>query len=216
MDSKEGIRRIWVPQYNKFCYQVEIDPDLREEALTFSRKIITTDNQYSRLLPREVRQGGSLSAQQAVEIQRTAIGKLGEAAFATLLRGLGKDVELGDMFAIMEGQSNVDSYDFRTLQNRTVDVKTGFRSFHTRLLVNTEQFDGTPKDYYVAVKFDTAEVDSRRKLVNYLDITSGLVVGWAEYGYMKRFAPVEDFGEGPARWLFYKKLLPIDRLLKEF
>ena len=49
----------------------------------------------------------------------------------------------------------MDSYDFRTLQNRTVDVKTGFSSFHTRLLVNTEQFDGTPKDYYVAVKFET-------------------------------------------------------------
>ena len=216
MDNKEKISRIWVPKYNKFCYQVEIAPDLREKALAFSREIITTDNQYSRLLPQEVREGGSLSAQQAVEIQRTAIGKLGEAAFATLLRRLGKNVELGDMFEIMEGQSNVDSYDFRTLQNRTVDVKTGFRSFHTRLLVNTEQFDGTPKDYYVAVKFETQEVDSRRKLVNYLDITDGLVVGWAEYGYMERFAPVEDFGEGPARWLFYKKLLPIDRLLKEF
>lgn len=44
------------------------------------------------------------------------------------------------MLEVYEGQDNVDPYDFMTLRGHSVDVKTGFRNIHTRLLVNVEQF----------------------------------------------------------------------------
>ncbi|MFG6355284.1 MAG: hypothetical protein K1W26_00460 [Acetatifactor sp.] len=125
-------------------------------------------------------------------------------------------MNIDGMFDIYEGQQNVDSFDFVTWDGHTVDVKTGFRSIHTRLLVNTEQFDRNPKNYYVAVKIDAADVDSRQKLVDWQNVSQARIIGYAEYEFLERNAPVYDFREGPARWRYYNQLMGIDRLLKEF
>lgn len=202
--------------YNVAYYAVSIDENMRNIALDFAKKIILTDNQYSRLLPIEVRNSKNVSMQHKIEIQRTYMGKLGEIAFAQFLHENNKNVNIDGMFDIYEGQENVDSFDFMTCAGRSVDIKTGFRSIHRRLLVNTDQFNNIPKDYYVAVKVDAIDIDSQQKLVEWDNISTATIIGYADYGYMQTRADVNDFGEGPARWLFYNKLMGIDRLLNEF
>lgn len=120
------------------------------------------------------------------------------------------------MLTVFEGQTQVDSFDFKTRDEATVDVKTGFLPNHRRLLVNTEQFDRCPKDIYVAMKLHTVLLDEKTKLVNWQSIDSAQILGYAEYAYMKQHAGVRDFGEGEARWLHYHSLLGIDRLLPRF
>lgn len=197
-------------------YTIDITPDMKNAALTFAKNIILSDNQYSRLLPEEIQTSPNVEEQQKIEIQRTYMGKLGELAFAQFLFESGKIVNTDGMLDIYEGQTNVDSFDFITQNGHTVDVKTGFRYKHKRLLVNIEQFDRHPKDYYVAVKIDAADVDSRRKLVDWQNVPRAHIMGYAEYSFLYKYAPIYDFGEGPARWRYYKDLLGIDRLLREF
>ena len=199
--------------YDIAVYEVDIDEEMRNAALTFAQKIISSDNQYSRLQPENVHNADDVSK---IEIQRTYMGKLGELVFLKLLESKGKTVDTNGMFEIYEGQDNVDLFDFKTAAGRTVDVKTGFRDFHTRLLVNIEQFDRRPKDYYVGVKIDAQDTDQDQKLVDWDDITTATVKGYAEYSYMLAHAGVRYFGEGPARWLQYSNLLAIDRLLRMF
>ena len=202
--------------YTVATYMIDITPEMKNDALSFARDIILSDNQYSRLLPADIQASPDVKLQQKIEIQRTYMGKLGEIVFYQFLVENGKNVNIDGMFDIYEGQQNVDSFDFMTRAGRSVDVKTGFRSIHTRLLVNIEQFDRIPKDYYVAVKIDAADVDSRQKLVDWQNVTRARIIGYAEYDFLKRNAPIYDFGEGPARWKPYNQLLGIDRLLKEF
>ena len=63
-----------------------------------------------------------------------------------LLRERGINLSSDEMFQIYEGQANTDDFDFITSDGRSVDIKTGFRSNHTRLLVNMQQFNRIPKD----------------------------------------------------------------------
>lgn len=197
-------------------YIVDIDNDMKRDALNFARKLILTDNQYSRLLPNYVRRDGDRNVQAQIEIQRTYMGKLGELAFVRFIRESGREIDVQGMFEVYQGQNNVDAFDFMTAAGRTVDVKTGFRDIHRRLLVNIDQFSRIPKDYYVAVKVHAADADSSRKLVDWNDITSATVFGYAEHGYMDRYAEIRDFGEGRAKWLYYNELSGIDGLMEEF
>lgn len=199
-----------------YYYSVSINEKMRNLALDFAKNIILTDNQYSRLLPIEVRDSKDVSMQHKLEIQRTYMGKLGEMAFAKFLHLNKKKVKIDGMFDIYQGQENVDSFDFMTNTGRSVDVKTGFRKIHKRLLVNIEQFNNIPKDYYIAVKIDAVDIDSKQKLVNWDNITNANIMGYTDYEYMKKYAEINDFGEGPARWLFYNKLMGIEKLLNEF
>ncbi|MCM1101111.1 MAG: hypothetical protein NC398_06975 [Acetatifactor muris] len=202
--------------YEVTYYTVDIDDAMKAQAMDFARKLILTDNQYSRLLPKEVREGGDQNVKAQIEIQRTYMGKLGELAFVRLLRESGRAVDVGDMFTIYEGQTHVDAFDFKTATGHSVDVKTGFRDIHKRLLVNVEQFDRIPKDYYVGVKVYALDRDPELTLVDWNQITKADIFGYAEHAYMKNYAEIRDFGEGPARWLYYNRLLGIDRLIAEF
>lgn len=202
--------------YNVNVYDVDITSVMRTRALEFAKAIILTENQYSRLLPSEIRDSGDVTLKQKIEVQRTYMGKLGELVFLTYLRVRGKNVSDTGMFEVYEGEENVDSYDFITVHNQTVDVKTGFRNNHRRLLINTEQFDNANKDYYVAVKLNAEDVDPKNKLVDWDNITKGTVLGYAEYGFLVETARIQNFGEGPARFLEYNRLLGIDRLIREF
>lgn len=197
------------------CYMVDVSEKMREKSLTFAKEIVLTDNQYSRLLPAEVWRSGDVSLRQKIEIQRTYMGKLGEVAFLVFLWAMGKKVPAEGMFEIYEGQTETDSFDFQTADGSTVDVKTGFRAIHKRLLVNSEQFTGIPKDYYAAVKLNAVDTDSRQKLVDWDSVTTAKIVGYVPYGVLKQ-APVRDFGEGLAHWMFYDSLPGIDSLVEKF
>lgn len=202
--------------YSVGVYEVEIDEKMRIGALQFAKKIVVSDNQYSRLLPECIKNLHDLNMQQKLEIQRTYMGKLGELAFFKLLKLKGKTVDIQNMFEIYEGQKNVDSFDFETVDGESVDVKSGFRKIHTRLLVNIQQFDYSPKNYYVGVQLNAQDTNSNRKFVDWENITLGIIQGYAEYSYMKKYAKTQDFGEGVARWLPYNRLLGIDRLIDKF
>ena len=203
-------------RYDVGVYEVDIDVDMRRDALQFAKDIILSDNQYSRLLPENIKNSNDVSTQQKIEIQRTYMGKLGEIVFLKLLNSKGKIVNTQGMFEIYEGQDNVDSFDFETIDGESVDVKSGFRTIHTRLLVNIQQFDRSPKNYYVGVKLNAQDTNSEQKLVDWDNITLATVKGYAEFSYMQNYAGVKDFGEGPARWLPYRKLMGIDRLINLF
>lgn len=77
--------------YNVNVYDVDITSVMRTRALEFAKAIILTENQYSRLLPSEIRDSGDVTLKQKIEVQRTYMGKLGELVFLTYLRVRGKN-----------------------------------------------------------------------------------------------------------------------------
>lgn len=202
-------------RYDITCYEVDITNQMRAACFDFARQIILSNNQYSRLLPNQIRTNNDIDLIQRLEIQRTYMGKIGEVAFLSLLREKGKNVNADDMFVVYEGQENVDSYDFKTANGATVDIKTGFMPYHSRLLVNCEQFDGIPKNYYVGVKLNATEIDRENKLADWESVSIATIYGYVEYDYLSS-RPIENFGEGPAKWIFYNKLMGIDRLIRDF
>lgn len=196
-------------------YTVDVDSDMRKAAFEFADRIINTDNQYSRLLPENIRQAYDTDIRKKLEIQRTYVGKLGEIIFRELLIFKGKNIDVGQMFEIYEGQANVDEFDFETRDNLSVDVKAGFRENHKRLLVNVEQFNRNPKDYYVGVWFNGRDIDARNKLIGLGTITKGIIYGYATYDDL-RAARVGNFGEGDAKNISYHYLRDIDELVSQF
>lgn len=206
----------WRGRYEITFYSVQITEEMKRPAFTFARDIILSDNQYSRLLPGYVLKSEDIEEQQKIEIQRTYMGKLGELVFKKFLEEKGKQVDTSGMFEIYEGETEVDNFDFLTTNGQTVDVKTGFRAIHKRLLVNVEQFDRCPKDYYVAVWLNAKDVDAQAKLVDWNDITEGYIIGYAQYTYLHDHPRIQDFGEGLAYWARYNKLMGIDRLVNMF
>ena len=203
-------------KYTVNVYDIDITENMRNQCLKFAKDIVLTGNQYSRLLPAQIRESGDITEQQKIEVQRTYIGKLGELVFLTFLRIKGKEVNTDGMFDVFVGQENVDGYDFITGDKKTVDVKTGFRDIHSRLLVNCEQFENIPKDYYVAVKLNAKDIDPQLTLVSWDDITTGTIVGYADYDYLSQYAGVRDFGEGDAKFVDYNRTMGIDKLIREF
>lgn len=203
-------------KYNIAYYAVSVDEEMKALALQFAKDIILSDNQFSRLLPSQIRESRDVRMQQKIEIQRTYMGKLGELAFVRFLREMGKHPGTEGMLTVYEGQDNVDEFDFQTADGRSVDVKTGFRANHKRLLINTQQFDGDPKDIYVAVKLNATDVDAEQKLVDWDSVTKAEILGYSDYDFLAQHAEIRNFGEGPARAMPYNRLMGIDRLVKDF
>lgn len=213
------MKKFYVTRNNKYqvrCYSINITEEMKNSAYNFAKELIESDNQYTRLLPTTVRDLKDSDVKSKLEIQRTFIGKLGEIAFASLLKELGKDFDAHQMFTIYQGEDNVDSFDFCTKEKETVDVKTGFRQIHTLLLVNEEQFNNNPKDYYVAVKLNAKDLEKQFTLVDLDSITEAIILGYADYTYLKNKCRVKNFGEGDAVFLEYNKLMSIDLLLTKF
>lgn len=202
-------------RYNVACYEIDITNQIKAECFDFARSIILTNNQYSRLLPDQIRASNDIELIQRLEIQRTYMGKIGEMAFLSLLQENGKNVYTDGMFEVYEGQSKVDSFDFITSDGETVDVKTGFMPYHKRLLVNCEQFDRNPKDYYVGVLLNAEEIDHQSKLADWDSVSTAIIYGYVDYDYLNN-CPVGNFGEGPAKWIFYNRLMGINGLISKF
>ena len=64
-------------------YEVDIDANMRRYVLQFAKYILLSDNQYSSLLPENIRNSNNVSMQQKIEIQITYMGKLGEIVFCS-------------------------------------------------------------------------------------------------------------------------------------
>lgn len=194
---------------------VEITPNMRQQALGFAETIILGNNQFNRLLPSDIRTANNLDRMNAVRIQRTYVGKLGELVFARILLDRGFHVDLEPMFEIFEGQNNVDGFDFETANNQTIDIKTGFRANHRILMVNEQQLR-QPKDYYVGIKLNAIDPDLNERVINLETIDTATVYGYVTHNTLVNANPRRNFGEGYASWLKYADLRGIDELLGYF
>ena len=197
-------------------YEVDVTQAMRDQALAFAAKIKLGNNQFSRLLPATLeRTPDNILRILKLEIQRTYVGKLGELVLLSFLTENGIDCDTGEMFTIYDGQENTDSYDFMTNSGLSVDVKTGFRSNHTRLLVNRDQFERNPKELYVGVKLNGQDIPGDDKLIDWDSVQTAVIKGYAEKTYLER-VQYRDFGEGLAKGLTYNRLMGIERLLSYF
>ncbi|WP_338558446.1 hypothetical protein QJR60_11095 [Paraclostridium sordellii] len=151
--------------------EVSITEDMINKCHKFASHIILGDDQYDRL-----------SATIDVRIERTFAGKLAELAFHKYLTEQGKDVPLGDMFEIFDGQSKTDSCDFRTKDGKTIDVKSASRTDHYIIMVPIDQFESIPKDYYVGVRINTGV--TKDKVIQIDAIKTTTIYGYCEYGYL--------------------------------
>ena len=181
---------------------VNITQEMIEKCYRFSSQIILGDNQYDRL-----------PATLYERIERTFVGKLAEYVFLNYLRSRGIYYNEGDMFQIFEGQQNVDGYDFRTRNGRTVDIKSASKPFHKRIMIPIDQFNNIPKDYYVGIKIHSEL--SADGLININSIHSATIYGYCEYTYLERFT-TSNFGEGPCKAIQLNKLMDIERLVRMF
>ena len=85
--------------------------------------------------------------------RRIFFGKIGEVVFFNYLVSLEKNIGSSDMFKVFQGEQNVDSFDFKTINGKTIDIKTAYQSYHNRIIIPEDQFENNnAKDFYVGVK----------------------------------------------------------------
>lgn len=99
------------------------------------------------------------------------------------------------MFAIFQGQTNVDPFDFQTADGASVDVKTAVFANHKNLVVPIDQFCHIPKDYYVGIKLDIP-ISVRDYDNSFIPncIRDAYVCGFATYEQMRQ-CHTTDLGE---------------------
>ena len=69
-------------------------------------------------------------------IERIFIGKIAEIAFLRYLESQScAPADTGDMLEVWEGITNVDKYDFKTIDGELIDVKTAHKSFHRKIII---------------------------------------------------------------------------------
>ncbi len=179
----------------------------------FSNTIIRGENQYDRMM----KSGVSLNDRFAIRVKRTFVGKIGEIAFYRYLESL--DIDPGniqEMFAIYEGQTNVDAFDFQTVDNERVDVKMAIFANHRNLLVPIDQFRNIPKDYYVGTKLDLPpSITDYDNHFTSTCIKGVYICGFATYEQMRR-CPTVNLGEFPCKAKPLTELTDIKQLIKLF
>jgi hypothetical protein len=181
--------------------RVKITSEEKERYLNFATEIIHGQNQFNRF-------------NQSVETQiaRTYIGKLAEYVFLHFLHSKGVLYYEGDMFQIFQGQENSDTYDFVTIDNESVDIKTASLPFHSRIMIPMSQFH-LKKDYYVGIKLNFKT--EQGKILDLKAIEDCTIFGYIERLELE-MAPVKHFGEGYCKSIELVKLKPIEDLLKKF
>ena len=179
----------------------------------FSETIILGHNQYDRMMK------SGLSAQDKLlyRIKRTFVGKIGEMAFYRFLErnNINPD-NLEEMFAIFEGETEVDKFDFQTAQGATVDVKTAVFSNHTRLVVPYDQFCNLPKDFYVGIKLDIpASIRDYDSSFTAACINDIYICGFATRAELQSCSTI-NLGEFPCKAIALSALNDISKLLEMF
>ena len=134
---------------------------------------------------------------------RHFFGKLGELIFLKLLNSRGIYPEVEEMFEVWDEIARGDKFDFETKDNKSVDVKTAYKGFHSRIVIPYDQFEGGKnKDIYVGVKINEV-------------MTEGEIFGFCSKDKLSENGK-KDFGEGPAYWEYLNALDDIEILIKKF
>lgn len=173
----------------------------KNRCLKFAKEIIQSGNQFNRFNKNEITQ-----------INRTYVGKLAEYVFLNFLNDNGIEYEEGDMFEIFEGQQNADNYDFVTINNKSIDIKTASLPFHKKIMIPSSQFH-LRKDYYVGIKLNFKNISGKN--INPMDIDNCQICGYIDRSVMEN-QPTQYFGEGNCKAYSLKNLKPINNLLKLF
>lgn len=131
------------------------------------------------------------------QLERLTAGKIGEIVGQKVLDKLGIPHECPDKFKVveeMEYKNEADSIIYpKTDKEKTVDFKTAWRPFHTRILVPEDMFESQYKDIYVGIKVDFKQGNAQ-------------VYGYVMRQEMETKHDIQDFGEGPAYWVYLSEL----------
>lgn len=191
---------------------VEITPEMRRTAYDFSKTIIAGNNQYDRMAPAYAK---GETARNLVRINRTYMGKLAELCFAAYLRQSDICPDTDGMFEIYEGQDQVDAFDFNLPDGRTIDIKAAVFQNHHNLVVPIDQFQNSPKDFYVGVKFRCALTQNNYTLLDPSSFDAAEIKGYCTYGDLRGRDTVH-LGEFPCKAYPLGRLRNIDDLIKLF
>lgn len=198
-----------MPTWHKISLQKE---DI-ERCWSFSEIIITGHNQYDRMM----KSGLSANDRLLYRIKRTFAGKIGEMAFYRFLEQ--KHIAPGNldaMFAIFEGETNVDKFDFQTADGATVDVKTAVFVNHKNIPVPYDQFCGIPKDFYVGTKLDIpSTIRDYDSMFSSACIKDIYICGFATRAQLQT-RPTVNLGEFPCKAMPLAELNDINKLLAMF
>lgn len=173
----------------------------KTRCLDFATQIIQGGNQYNRF-----------NQNNSTQINRTYVGKLAEYVFLHFLHENNIPYEEGDMFEIFEGQENADTYDFVTITNESIDIKTASLPFHKRIMVPISQFH-LRKDFYVGIKLNFKNTSGRS--LDPMDIDNCEICGYIERELLE-MQPTQFFGEGNCKAFALSSLKPINELLRKF
>ena len=157
-----------------------------EQCKTFAQKVVAeTYNRFNK--------------KTEDRIKRIDFGKRGEVLFLKYLKSVGKNSKANGMFEIYKGETNVDGYDFLTEDNKTIDVKTAYKSYHKRILIPYDQFENNlAKDFYAGIKMNETG-------------NAGVIYGYTTKEILKMKSK-QNFGEGDAYWINLNDLKPIQQL----
>jgi len=180
---------------------IEITKEEKGRCLEFARSIISRGNQFNRF-----------NQSSNTQINRTYIGKLAEYIFLHFLHSQGVEYAEGDMFEIFEGEENVDTYDFITARNKTIDIKTASLPFHKRIMIPVSQFH-LSKDFYVGIKLNFLNVNDRE--IDPMNISHCKIHGFIERSIMES-QPTQYFGESNCKAYLLDSLKPISQLIAKF
>lgn len=137
------------------------------------------------------------------QIERLTAGKIGEQLGQEALSGVGVPHICPDKFKVVPKMSYGDVSDCTihpgTEKEKKVDFKCAWKPFHIRILVPQDMFVSQHKDLYVGVKTNIEELKAE-------------VYGYATREELETKHPVQNFGEGPAYWVFLDEMHDLDDL----
>lgn len=137
------------------------------------------------------------------QLERLYAGKLGELIGQEALRKtkiLHRCLGKLEIVEEMGYRNTADCIIYpETDKEKSVDFKTAWKTYHTRILVPEDMFLSQRKDIYIGIKID-------------LELNTAQVYGYQTRKYMRTKHPVQDFGEGPAYWAFLEELRPLKQL----
>ena len=120
------------------------------------------------------------------------------------------------MFAIFEGEINVDRFDFQTAEGATIDVKTAVFANHRNMVVPYDQFCSMPKDFYVGVKLIIpSSIRDYDKMFSIDSIKDIYICGFATRVQLQN-RPTTKLGEFPCKIMPLRDLNDINNLLALF
>ncbi|MDD2493934.1 MAG: hypothetical protein ACOX4U_08780 [Anaerovoracaceae bacterium] len=191
---------------------INITPKMKNLAYEFSTDIIMQNNQYDRMRPTNIH---NINERNTIRINRTYVGKLAELCFNEYLLANNIFLNIDDMFVIFEGQENVDDFDFYLPNSKTIDVKAAVFNNHRNLVVPIDQYENTPKNFYVGVKFNCPIKNNDYRLIYKDTFSTANIVGFCTYEELKNKKTI-NLGEFDCKAILLNELTNIKMLIDMF